>query len=100
MNKINSNSDLHPCKLSAEEINDPHLVIRQFFDFASLPNCREYLWEWLKATVSGTFNTELVEKDQRCDIVCFYEHIEKLVEAAHLISLRQTSNSKKKKRPV
>jgi hypothetical protein len=95
MNKINNSGELCPRKLSADEINDPYLVIQQFFEYASLSNCREYLWEWLKVTVSGTFNTGLMEKDQRFDMIYFYENIEKLIEAAHLIQLQNRSKPKK-----
>ncbi len=96
MNK-NINAELYPRKLSEEEINDPYLVIRQFFDYTSLPDIRENLWEWLKITVSGTFNTELFKKYQRYDMIYFYEHIEKLIEAAHLIHLQEKAKSKKTK---
>jgi hypothetical protein len=94
MNK-NNIRELCPRKLSVNEINDPYLVIKQFFEYASLPICREYLWEWLKATVSGTFNTVLMEKNQRFDMIYFYENIEKLIEAAHLIQLQKKYKPKK-----
>ena len=89
-----------PAKLSEEEIQDPYLVIFRFFDYADLPFIREHLWDWFKATVSGTFNSHVFDMGQRYDLVYLYEHIEKLVEAAHLINLRQSFVKKKKgKRP-
>jgi hypothetical protein len=95
MNKINITGELYPRKLSEEEIDDPYLVIHQFFDYSDLPNIREYLWEWLKTTVSGTFSTELLKKYKRHDMIYFYEHIEKLIEAAHLIYLQKKAKQKK-----
>ena len=82
-------NECYPIRLDEEEINDPHLVISRFFDYASLPHIREYLWHWLKITVSGTFSDKIMDKRQRYDLVYLYEHIEKLIEAAHLMHLRQ-----------
>jgi hypothetical protein len=81
-------------KLSEEEIKNPHLVIHQFFDYAGLDDLRGYLWEWLKLSVTGTFNTRMVDKYKRYDLLLFYEHIEKLIEATYIIYLR----NKKQKR--
>lgn len=86
-----------PTKLTEEEIKDPYLVIFRFFDYADLPSIREYLWDWLKITVSGAFSTHMLSRGQRYDMVYLYGHIEKLVEAAHLQHSR-TKNKKKKKK--
>ncbi|HMG66458.1 MAG TPA: hypothetical protein VK588_02195 [Chitinophagaceae bacterium] len=74
-----------PIKLEEEEINDPYLVISRFFDYADISSVRGYLWDWLKITVSGTYNTKLLDKHQRYDMIHFFEHIEKLIEAAYII---------------
>ena len=87
-----------PTKLSEEEIKDPYLVIFRFFDYAGLPSVREHLWEWLKITVSGTFSTHMLSRGQRYDMIYLYEHIEKLVEAAHLIHLQRPGPKDKKKK--
>lgn len=87
-----------PAKLSEEEIYDPYLVFNRFFDYADLPAVREYLWDWLKVTVSGTFSTHMLTRGQRYDMVYLYEHIEKLVEAAHLIHMRHSGRKEKKKK--
>jgi hypothetical protein len=85
-------------RLSEEEIKDPYLVINSFFDYASLDTAREYLWEWFKTTVSGTYNTKLLTRHRRYDTIYLYEHIEKLIEAAHLINLRQSALKKRNKK--
>jgi hypothetical protein len=93
-----SNPAIITCKLSEEEIKDPYLVIYRFFDYADLASQREYLWNWLKTMVSGTYSTPLLDKKQRYDMIYTYEHIERLIEAAHLIHLQQLHNKKKKKK--
>jgi hypothetical protein len=79
-------------KLSAEEIADPQLVIEELFDFAHLPEIRLILWDWLKATVTGSYPEDL-SKEERNAILILYEKIEKLVEAAHV--LREPGKKKK-----
>lgn len=84
-------------KLDKQEINDPYLIIGRFFDYADIDSIREYLWEWLKITVSGTFNTYLVDKQQRYDMIYFFEHLQKLIEASHAIHQKRSSAKNKKK---
>ena len=84
-------------KLTKEEINDPYLIIHHFFDYADINSVREYLWNCLKITVSGTFNTNLLDKHQRYDMIYFFEHLEKLIEAAHIIRQKQLPPKNKKK---
>jgi hypothetical protein len=90
-------SEFNTTKLEEEEIKDPYLVILRFFDYADLASIREYLWNWLKISVSGTFNTKMITKHERYDMIYFFEHIEKLVEAVHLIKLRELEDEKSKK---
>ena len=85
------------CKLSEEEINDPYLVIKDFFQFGHLPEIREMLWDSFKATITGNYPKRL-DRRERNDIVYLYEYIERLVEASHLINenqkLKNLSNEK------
>lgn len=74
--------------LTKEEVTDPTLVLNEIFDFAHLPEWRTLLWEWLKITVSGTYNNESAETD-RNSILFLYEKLQKLIEAAHLIHIQQ-----------
>ncbi|MES2372695.1 MAG: hypothetical protein V4557_08955 [Bacteroidota bacterium] len=80
-------------KLSEAELKDPELVIDALFDFADLPDVRELMWGWLKATVTGTYHKEL-SASERSAIITLYEKMEKLVEAAHVM---HASSVKKKK---
>ena len=81
-----------PIKLDEEEMSDPYLVFLRFFDYTDANSARGYLWDWLKITVSGTYNTKLVDKRQRYDMIYFFEHIEKLIEAAYLIKQMKETN--------
>lgn len=73
--------------LTKEEVTDPSIVLNEIFDFAHLPEWRTLLWEWLKITVSGTYNTESAEAE-RNSILFLYEKLQKLIEAAHLIHIQ------------
>jgi len=86
-------STSHYTKLSEEEINDPFLAIHAFFDYSHIERIKENMWEWLKITVSGTFSTHLMNRGERYDMVYLYEHLEKLVEAVHVL-YRQHQNEK------
>jgi len=77
-------------KLNKEEIDDPSLVIAELFDLAHLPQVREILWDWLKATVTGSYPKSLSSKE-RTAIILLYEKVEKLVEAAHIMHERKRS---------
>ncbi len=74
---------LHPCRLSREEAEDPYAVIQELFTYVHLPQAREQLWELLKTTVTGTWHQQ--KPKERSAILYFYEKLEKLIEAAHLI---------------
>lgn len=86
-----------PTLLTQTEIADPQLVIDDLFDFAHLPDIRELMWEWLKATVTGTYHKEL-SASERSAILSLYEHLTKLVEAAHVIHITERRRLKNKAR--
>ncbi|SDH66625.1 hypothetical protein [Chitinophaga filiformis] len=71
--------------LSVMENTDPYSVIYELFDFADLSRIREYHWEYLKSTVTGSFNKELT-RQERSMLVFYHEMLGKLVEAAHIIN--------------
>lgn len=83
-----------PQKLTPAEIDNPHQVIYELFDFAHLPRIRELLWEFFKTTVTGNYSHDLHRREREL-LVTIYEKIEKLVEAAHIINEKQ-----KLKKPV
>jgi hypothetical protein len=78
-------------KLSEEEIENPYLVIHEFFSFVHLPDARQALWEWLKLTVIGNYHRQTCA--DKSNLIYLYEQVEKLVEAVHIIHQR------KKERP-
>jgi hypothetical protein len=76
--------ELEPRKLSAEQIADPMQVIHEFFNVGHLPQVRDMLWELLKITVTGNYAYGLTRRE-KTDLIYFYEQLEKIVEAAHLL---------------
>jgi len=81
--------------LTKEEMNNPQLVLAELFDFAHLPELKMMLWEWLKATVTGSYNKTLSKKE-KASILLLYEYIEKLLEANHLLHIEQKKQDAKK----
>jgi hypothetical protein len=80
-------SEFEPRKLSKEEIENPYQVIDNFFDFAHLPQIRDELWEMLKLTVSSSYHIQ--PRRNRANLLYFYEKLEQLVEAVHVIHRRK-----------
>lgn len=66
----------HPFRLTNQEMDDPYLVIREFFNWANLPLARICLQEWMLASLRATGNT---------DFVYLHALVDKLVEACWLI---------------
>jgi hypothetical protein len=81
--------ELKPRKLSSAQREDPILAIQDFFAYAHLPEAREQMWELLKTLVTGNFPRAL-QRRERSDLIHFYEQLEKLIEAAHLIYQKNT----------
>lgn len=75
-------------KLTREEAENPQTVLDEFFDYAHLPEVRDMLWLWLKTTVNGDFSDGL-DGRERSSILFFYEKVEKLIEATHLLYMQQ-----------
>lgn len=70
--------------LSSQETENPSLVFDELFDFAHLPEIRDMLWVWLKATVCGSFHRTL-SRTEKENLLALYEKMQKLVEAAYLV---------------
>ncbi len=62
----------------------PEKVIQELFDFARLPELREMLWEWLKATVTGSYPKKLTYSEREA-ILVMYEKMETLLLAASML---------------
>ncbi len=80
-------------KLSEEELNNPFIVIHELFDWAHFWQIRPILWDLFKATITGSYSKRYTKKE-RFDIVTLYEHIEKLIEAVHVINEQNKLNKK------
>lgn len=72
-------------RLSPEEIENPFLSIEHLFEEMDLSTIKQILWEFLKAAVTSNHNKYLSKRDRR-EILYLYEHLERLLEAAHLIN--------------
>ena len=81
-------AQLEPQKLSKEEIANPVQVIHNFFTNDHFPEVKNQLWCLLKTTVTGEYCGVLTRKE-RSDLLYFYEQLEKLVEATHVIHRQQ-----------
>lgn len=75
--------EMKPRKLTLEETEHPEMAIDEFFQYASLPQLRWYLWEGTKVLVTGTFHT--LRSRERSNLIYFYEQIEKLIEVNHVL---------------
>jgi len=76
--------ELKPRKLSKEEMENPMLALHDFYSYSHLPAVRESLWELLRTTVAGNYCSSL-DRRERCDLLYFYEQLEKLIEATHVL---------------
>lgn len=78
---------MKPRKLTADEIECPEKVIRDFFHYVHLPEARAYLWEGLKTMVTGNYACLRVR--DRANLIYFFEQVEKLLEIAHVLYQRR-----------
>lgn len=74
-----------PCFLTPEEMNEPREVIARFFEYAHLSDLRAQLWNWLSATVSGDFISDL-KSHERSEIMYLYNQLQKLIEANFILN--------------
>lgn len=77
-------AELAPRYLEKDELENPYKVIYSIFDAAHLPQLRELLREWIRVTVTGDFSHALSRRE-RAQLIEFTQHIERLLEAAHII---------------
>ena len=76
--------ELKPRHLSKEEAADPMQVVHDFFSYGHIPEIREQLWELLKTTVTGNYS-KILTRQERSDMVYFYERLQKVIEAIHIL---------------
>jgi hypothetical protein len=72
---------------NSSQIQDPYVVLEDFFSCFDLYYIRKVLWDWLVVALSsesGTFNSGY----SRSNLIYFYERVELLIEAANEIHKR------------
>jgi hypothetical protein len=84
--------ELKPRKLSREEMENPMQVVHEFFSYGHLPEIRDQLWDLLKTTVTGNY-CKMLTRRERSDLVYFYERLEKLIEAVHVLDNQHEEES-------
>jgi HEPN domain-containing protein len=89
--------DGQPRLLTDEETADPMRVVYELFDYAHLPDLRNTLWEWLKTTVSGNYNKPSLHYKDRESLLAFYEKLQRLLEASHLLLVTHRLQKTKRK---
>ena len=84
----------YPVHLSSVERINPYRFIREFFKTYSVDQYRNFLYEWLETGLSVNAVDESMEA---CEIIYFYENMQKLYEAAWIIRQREIAPTLKKK---
>jgi hypothetical protein len=81
--------DFFPRSLSLKEYIDPYLVFKRFFKYLTLAEWKEELHELMEFALGKTsFSEACVD----FDTLQIYFHLTKLVEAAHLIDVREITH--------
>jgi HEPN domain-containing protein len=71
--------------LNKQQTANPHLVFYELFDYAHLSQLKEHLWFWLRLTITNGYTKKYYRYNDRDRIISLYEHLEKLLEASHII---------------
>lgn len=75
----------YPTNLGEAELNDPNIVISNFFKAYTIQQYREHLYEWLEHALSSKAVREFITTN---DLVKVYENLQKLYSAAWMIYQR------------
>ena len=81
--------DFFPRVLSLKEYFNPYLVFKRFFKYKALPEWKQDLQEILDYALARSC---LLESGINIDILSVYFFLSKLIEAAHLIDVRETNH--------
>lgn len=81
--------DYFPRSLSMKEYINPYRAFERFFNYLSLEKWKLILQQILEYAIS---NTSFLENGETLDILSIYFHLTKLVEAAHLIDVREITH--------
>ena len=71
-------------RLTEEEVQNPFLVVKEFFECFHLNDVRGQLWNWIVEIVSSP-NSISTEPLERSNHIYLYEKIEALVEACYVM---------------
>lgn len=80
-NEAHFSWDYFPRRLTAGEIMEPHMAFREFFYQYGFEDAKEYMADWFQSA----FEDECILDQEIAELFIFYENVEKLVEAAHLL---------------
>jgi hypothetical protein len=81
--------DFFPRSLSLKEYIDPYLAFKKFFNYLTLPEWKDELHDLMEFALGKTsFSEACVD----FDTLTIYFHLTKLVEAAHLIDVREITH--------
>lgn len=72
-----------PIRLTKEEMENPDLVIREFFSFYDLNDIRQELGRWLELAMSSA-EQDLQDPRARVNMIQFGYQLEALVEAVYV----------------
>ena len=78
-----------PEHLTKAELLNPFIIIKAFFNTYTLPQYREFLYEWLEYSLSSNGAREFIET---IDLITVYESLQKLYAAAWLMHQRTTKS--------
>jgi hypothetical protein len=74
-----------PLRLTEEQLQNPKLILDDFFECYHLNEVREIMWQWLTEVVSSPRDSAN-DPHERNNQMFFYEKMESLVEAAWIMN--------------
>jgi hypothetical protein len=74
-----------PLRLTAEQTQNPNLVLDDFFECYHLKEVREIMWQWVTEAVSSP-HSQSNDPHERNNYMFFYEKMESLVEACWIMN--------------
>ncbi|SFW82283.1 hypothetical protein [Chitinophaga sancti] len=87
---VNSDWENFPRALSMKEFMNPYLVLRRFFEYRKLSEWKDLL----RSFSESIFDTQNIEYESvnSYDCLTIYFHLVKLLEAVHLIDVREITH--------
>ena len=85
-----------PLRLNEEEKKDFFAVVDDFFSCFHLHEVEEMLWDWLMVAITSD-NDTYDSGTERSNLIFFWQKLEGIVQATHVIQQKKTQKKKKKK---